>query len=111
MLLTLLTVTIVAVGGPPLPPVHPGAPSRTRTFAPFAGATVRIARSGHVIASSEEGNISVRVRPGTYVLTAEDPNVEPFSERPHPCYQGRSLGRTVRVGHRPKSVKLYCQIK
>jgi hypothetical protein len=103
MLLTLLTITVVAVGGPP------GPHHRTPTFSPFVGAVVRVIQSGRVIASSEEGNLAVRVRPGVYELTAE--MGEMVSNHPAPCYQGRSLGRSVRVGHRAKTVKLYCQIK
>jgi hypothetical protein len=99
MLLTLLTVTVVAVGGPP----------HTPATEPFSGAVVRVVRNGKVVASSEEGNIAVRVRPGTYVLTAEEG--EMVTNQPHPCYQGNGVGRTVHVGHRPQSVKLSCQIK
>jgi hypothetical protein len=96
-MLTLLTVIAVAVGGP----FH----HASLRVSLFTGATVRIMRGNRVIASSEEGNLSVRVRPGVYGVSAEEG--ETVTNRPHAC----APARRVSVQRRAVSVKLYCQIK
>ena len=97
-MLTLLTVIVVAVGGPFQ---HHG----SLRSSPFPNATVRIMVGSRVVAFSEEGNLSVRVRPGVYGVAAEEG--ERVTNRPHACLPVRR----VRVGHRAVRVTLSCPVR
>jgi hypothetical protein len=58
-LATLLTITVLGIGGPPN--VQP-----TR----LANATIALSRHGRRLATSETGQLKARVKPGTYTAVA-----------------------------------------
>lgn len=89
-MLTLLTITVLAIGGPA------GLPAGE-----LRNADITVARGSHVIAhTSEVGNIALRLRPGTYLLSASLPG---SSSR---CQQ-----KTVKIGRHRGRITLGCSIK
>lgn len=89
-MLTLLTITVLAIGGPA------GLPAGE-----LRNADITVAKGSHVIAqTSEVGNIALRLRPGTYLLRASLPN---SSSR---CEQ-----KSVKIGRHRGRVILSCSIK
>ena len=51
---------------------------------PIAGATISVSPTGQTITTDSDGMYSLRLRPGTYTLTAEAPNYESASSPPVP---------------------------
>ena len=93
-MLTLLTLIAVAVGG------LPGTPPEE----PFINATVRIVHSGRRVASSDEGNVAVRVRPGVYRVEAEEGTL--ITNIPRVCGS-----QTVRMrSHHKVTIRIRCPI-
>lgn len=89
-MLTLLAITVIAIGGPPGTKPHE-----------LASGNISVARGSTVMATtSAVGNLSLRLRPGTYTLAAS------LAGRSRPCEV-----KSVKLEHRARSIKLYCQIK
>ena len=97
-LLPLLIVTVLGSGGPPGLTHREGPP-----FLPNSTITVR--RHGEVVASSDNGRIRLRLRPGVYTLGAllhDEPGV------PLPNCETKTI-RLWRA-RRARHVDLYCSI-
>jgi hypothetical protein len=63
-LLPLLTITTVGFGGPPsVARQHPDG-------IPLVNGTIVVSSHGHELASSDLGNLSLRLRPGSYQIAA-----------------------------------------
>lgn len=94
MIAHLLTVAVFAAGGP-ASGHHKPVPIE------YAGITVsRAGPTGRELASSQIGNITLRVRPGEYRVSA-------FLEGDHPC-RTRFLRITRRT--RERRVNLFCAV-
>jgi hypothetical protein len=87
--LALLSVVILGIGGP-----H-GIPPRE-----IVNGSLTICQSNRVVATtSGVGNLTLRLKPGVYVLKAT------LAEGGGPCQT-----KTVKLGHKRRDVKLGCSI-
>jgi hypothetical protein len=102
-LLPLLIVVTVAGGGPALAPGEKPPVLRNTTI------TVRHdTRSGwQVLGKSQDGQLRLRLRPGTYEITAQLHDQSP--ETSHPNCETETVH--IRRGQRTRRISLSCQVK